>query len=593
MADTYANWAALSAVEVEGTDYRIEVRRTPSRLSHIAIHGGGIEPGSSEVADAVASASRQQYYGMISTKPAGQNATLHITSTHFDEPRCVALQSSVTQTLSYHGLGGTDEVTHLGGLDENLRQRVGHALEAAGFLVEWTPGEEVGGTSPANIANRNRSRAGIQLEMTRGLRESFFPGRTTAQSVRDSGQRTDAFWRYVSAITSVVGPMDAPLPEPGPGLDWGPEAEAVTPSLYRVEVTDLLTDTLIDVLPVAGLTFDDYIGRSGSLSGTVLVPDADYAARARAALIPGRTAIWVRRGSDVWWGGILWTATPAASPRDVFTVDIQAGTFDTYLDHRTIFKTLESTQRDSAAVARSLIAYTRDDANGDIGFRLDGTQKSGTLVDSFVSRFDQRRVKEVLDEMANAENGFEWRVNCFIDGATGERVKAVQFGFPKIYSGATDIMLTSPGNILSYEFPSDATGTANVWQARGGSSNGNPALDSTPTLSAVMASVPEMAGGWPRLDGTSDYPDISREPVLDSRARADLERARTPVVIPSLTVVLDGQITPALLGGTVRLRIRDAWFSSGLDARYRVVGMRVTPLDRSGPEGAEIYLEAL
>lgn len=114
MADTYANWAALSAVEVEGTDYRIEVRRTPSRLSHIAIHGGGIEPGSSEVADAVASASRQQYYGMISTKPAGQNATLHITSTHFDEPRCVALQSSVKQTLSYHGLGGTDEVTHLG-----------------------------------------------------------------------------------------------------------------------------------------------------------------------------------------------------------------------------------------------------------------------------------------------------------------------------------------------------------------------------------------------------------------------------------------------------------------------------------------------
>ncbi|MFE3144751.1 poly-gamma-glutamate hydrolase family protein [Streptomyces scopuliridis] len=594
MADVYPNWAALAAVEVEGTDYRIDVRRTPSRVSHIAIHGGSIEPGSSEVANDVASLTGQQYYNMEALPGEAPAARLHVTSTHFDEPRCLTVQSAVMRTVSYHGLSGTDAVTHMGGRDEDLLRRIGLALEGAGFLVEWGTADEVNGDSPANIANRNRSGAGVQLEMTRGLRNSFFPGGQAGDAAaRNSGERTEAFYRYTQAIASVTRPLDTTAPEGGGGLDWGPQALNAEPALYRVQFADLLTDKLIDELPVTGLTFDDYIGKSGSLSGTVLIPDVETATRARQALTPGRTAVWVLRGPEVWWGGILWTSTPSTDGRSVPSRDIQAGSFDTYFDHRIVFADLTAAQKDQFAVARSVVEYTRGLDNGDIGITTDETQTSGILIDHRVSRYDQLRVRDVLDALANTENGFEWRVRAYIEGATGTRIKRLELGHPKIIGGVSDVMLTYPGNIVSYSLPKDATGLANVWQARGGSKNGNPAIDSTPSLSALMASVREMDAGWPRLDGSSDYADTSVETVLDSLARADLERARTPVEIPSVSVRLDGEMTPALIGSTVRLRVRDLLFPEGLDARYRVVGMQVAPLDRTGAEGAELYLEAM
>ena len=67
--------------------------------------------------------------------------------------------------------------------------------------------------------------------------------------------------------------------------------------------------------------------------------------------------------------------------------------------------------------------------------------------------------------------------------------------------------------------------------------------------------------------------------------------ARNPVQIPEVTVLLGGNITPALLGSTVRLRIRDLWHPDTLDARYRVVGMTISPPERGRPETARLYLE--
>ena len=78
MADLYANYAALAAARQIGVDYRILVRTPPgSRLAHIAIHGGGIELGTTEIADYLAgSASRfYSFDGMLSSG----NADLHIT----------------------------------------------------------------------------------------------------------------------------------------------------------------------------------------------------------------------------------------------------------------------------------------------------------------------------------------------------------------------------------------------------------------------------------------------------------------------------------------------------------------------------------
>jgi phage replication-related protein YjqB (UPF0714/DUF867 family) len=179
------------------------VRRTGSGVTHIAVHGGGIEPGTAEAADAVARLNGQDYYAFVGMRETG-NGALHITSTHFDEPQCVELQRSARRTVSYHGCTGEQPVVHLGGRDQARKQRIGNALAAAGFAVDWNTTEDIDGSDRRNICNRNASGAGVQLELSAALRASFFPEGKTSRAVRESGRRTEVFQRFVAAVAQVT-----------------------------------------------------------------------------------------------------------------------------------------------------------------------------------------------------------------------------------------------------------------------------------------------------------------------------------------------------------------------------------------------------
>lgn len=200
MADLYADYADLAANETEGVDYsRTAVSPAGATWSSIAIHGGGIEAGSGEMAFQVAG-SRMQYYEFKGLKPSG-NQDLHITSTNFDEPMAEAVQATAVRTVSFHGYTGDLGVaeTALGGLDLVLAARLREALTGVGFRVVDAP-SEIGGVDPLNIANRNLSGMGVQLEMSRAQRAAFFPNGDLSRAMRESGQRTEAFYRYATAV---------------------------------------------------------------------------------------------------------------------------------------------------------------------------------------------------------------------------------------------------------------------------------------------------------------------------------------------------------------------------------------------------------
>ena len=54
MEDTYKDFKSLSAVEKEGKDFQIWSNKIKSRIAIVAPHGGGIEPGTSEIAKYIA-----------------------------------------------------------------------------------------------------------------------------------------------------------------------------------------------------------------------------------------------------------------------------------------------------------------------------------------------------------------------------------------------------------------------------------------------------------------------------------------------------------------------------------------------------------
>ena len=80
-----------------------------------APHGGGIEPGTSELAEAIAS-KELSFYVFEGVKRV-ENGQLHITSTRFDEPVWARLLARAERVIAIHREDSDETVVFLGGLD--------------------------------------------------------------------------------------------------------------------------------------------------------------------------------------------------------------------------------------------------------------------------------------------------------------------------------------------------------------------------------------------------------------------------------------------------------------------------------------------
>jgi phage replication-related protein YjqB (UPF0714/DUF867 family) len=169
---TYKSFAELAVPEREGISYHRTVKTRRSGFAILAPHGGGIEPGTSEIAHAIAG-SLFSYYTFDGLKREG-NAILHI-STSFDEPKCLHLVHSSEIAIAIHGSAGDQKVINVGGLHEELKMRIIHALVEAGFDAHRAEAEYAGHQAQ-NICNRGRVGRGVQLEISEGLRRSMFKG---------------------------------------------------------------------------------------------------------------------------------------------------------------------------------------------------------------------------------------------------------------------------------------------------------------------------------------------------------------------------------------------------------------------------------
>jgi phage replication-related protein YjqB (UPF0714/DUF867 family) len=168
----YGNYAELAAREREGTDYRIELVDRSSPTTVLAIHGGRIEPGTTELATRIAELRSWNLYSFLGLLP-GQSGRLHITSHLFDEPRAVTLAERSEECVSVHGFAQVPgrPVACIGGLNERVRDAVAARLRAPelGITVE-VPCRRYEGRDPMNIVNRCRAQ-GVQLELNVPLRE--------------------------------------------------------------------------------------------------------------------------------------------------------------------------------------------------------------------------------------------------------------------------------------------------------------------------------------------------------------------------------------------------------------------------------------
>ncbi len=192
--DRYQKFSDLAQNEKKGQDYLVVHRPGERKIAVVAIHGGGIEPGTADIADAVAGKT-YTYYAFKGLKKEG-NKLLHLSSNRYDEPQSTQVLQDVRVILSIHGCREENEIVFVGGKNQRLKEKIISFLRSGGFIavVSMVPGQR--GINGNNICNRCKGGQGVQLEISRGLREKMYDD-LQQRSVR---KRTPVFYAFVRCL---------------------------------------------------------------------------------------------------------------------------------------------------------------------------------------------------------------------------------------------------------------------------------------------------------------------------------------------------------------------------------------------------------
>jgi len=198
MEDTYKDFKSLSAVEKEGKDFQIWSNKIKSRIAIVAPHGGGIEPGTSEIAKYIAG-DDFTCYSFEGIKSKENKKYLHLTSTNFDEPEGVKICNSSDIVLAVHGAEENDDFVYVGGRNQGLKNRIIQKLKNDGFNAKEDTTIH-SGRDAENICNKCKSMEGLQLEISNGLRKKMIK----ELNRKDRKLTTEVFDKFVQSIRSVL-----------------------------------------------------------------------------------------------------------------------------------------------------------------------------------------------------------------------------------------------------------------------------------------------------------------------------------------------------------------------------------------------------
>jgi phage replication-related protein YjqB (UPF0714/DUF867 family) len=167
--DKYKDFADLAKNEVEGRDFLVHTQVRDSGVVVIAPHGGRIEPQTDQIVRLIAG-DEFSYYIFESRS----RRNLHVTSTNFNDPRCLQLIEGSEIVLAIHGCVNEkqrDSTVYCGGLDRIRIKIIKRVLGELEFSADDHP--RFAGDHPKNVCNRGRTGCGIQLELPRYFRDQM------------------------------------------------------------------------------------------------------------------------------------------------------------------------------------------------------------------------------------------------------------------------------------------------------------------------------------------------------------------------------------------------------------------------------------
>lgn len=358
-------------------------------------------------------------------------------------------------------------------------------------------------------------------------------------------------------------------------------------------------DRTIDQFDCKISTLSRYIGKNGSLSASIEVPNQAIGDRCQAiAGRAGQLSAYVYHGQELWWGGLVNT-TPIKGGRTGASMGVTAAVFDSYLDRREVRKTIAYRQTEQVEIVRDAWQQVQGAPAGDLGILVPPVPASGVRRDLTVTRSEARTWSSVVKEIAGRENGYEWIIDFYDDGA-GNRVRELKVGYPRIGRPDTEQLFTYPGNILDYDHDADALAGATSFQGRGDSVGEQAGNTQEPLMTALGAfdAVDLLASGSLQFDTTIDRQGVKDIRTLNDWTARSLTAAAGAVQFTDITVQIQG-FNQSILGTMFRVEIDDFLFprgpegQPGYSGRHRCIGYEVRPPARGSAGDVKLIIEKI
>lgn len=355
---------------------------------------------------------------------------------------------------------------------------------------------------------------------------------------------------------------------------------------YRYLAYDLVTNELLDELPLVSPTLSGALNGAGPLQATMALRAEGQSApgvyRSRAAELwaattTGRTVVYVDSDGvllpDAW---ILWTRRYDS---DSGTVTLGGSSLLSYFEKRRIHTTQTFAGVDQLQIARDLVSWAQTQPGGDIGVQV-GAELDGVLRDRTYWAHERKKVGEALRQLSAVSNGFDFAFEVAYDA--GVPTRYLRVGTRGRSAETTGHVFEHGRNLIRYNLDEDASTQANRIYADG-------AGDGPTMLQRSADRTDVIDAGWPLLEDAIALKDVSVGTTLQGHATAQVDARAFPVTIASVTVQADGDppIGSWVVGDYARFvfgshpTIQDPIFPTRTELTYRIVGYTARPAERT------------
>lgn len=354
---------------------------------------------------------------------------------------------------------------------------------------------------------------------------------------------------------------------------------------YNYIFGTLGTEQVIDEIPCFGVVMDMEINKGGTFQGTYQL---DMTGKDNDTLIsastPGRTWVAVERAGTCVWHGFIWSRVYSAQSK---TLQLFGLSFDQYPRKRLVRTDFSYTATEQRNIFRDFWSTMQSATGGNLNINIPASFSTAAVLKDFsVLATDFKYYNEIMSEISDGIDGFDWYISCTKDGSLYR--KDLLIGYPTLGVAAGDgiSVFEYPGNITQYYMTEAmADSGTNVFVI--GAGEGSSMITSEYINSDMYAS------GWPRWDVDISRKDISSQDAIDSFAMQEGINRRPPQNIIKLNV--KGNLPPEFgsysLGDSCRVTIKDPRNPGTFDSIRRLLKWDLRPESSDSVEEASLIFE--